>query len=181
MLHHCKLPSTRTHWSTSKDVPLSLEQTPSEPLRRVRAGTKPCVTKRCDAGCVRAMRPACVTANPSRELGVVQTLVHSFEFDYAFGIIKLFFLCCITEKYTSNTSEFATARTRQGQRTILNRKAVPAGHPGENRKNRFNSIQAYAIARPKESFRFSLVKTTLLLYNKMLKRNTQNDAGYGGL
>ena len=41
-------------------------------------------------------------------------LVHSFEFDYAFGIIKLFFLCCITEKYTSISSEFATAAARQG-------------------------------------------------------------------
>ena len=51
------------------------------------------------------MRPLPATTNPSRELGVVQTLVHSFEFDYASGIIKLFFLCCITEKYTSNTSE----------------------------------------------------------------------------
>ena len=31
--------------------------------------------------------------------------VHSFEFDYAEGIIKLFFLCCITEKYTSPPTE----------------------------------------------------------------------------
>ena len=37
--HPYKLPSACTHWSTSKDVPLSLEQTPSEPFRRVRAGT----------------------------------------------------------------------------------------------------------------------------------------------
>ena len=37
--HHYKLPSARTHWSTTKYVPISLEQTLSEPFRRVRAGT----------------------------------------------------------------------------------------------------------------------------------------------
>ena len=36
-------------------------------------------------------------------------MVHSFEFDYAFGIIKLFFLCCITEKYTSPPPVASTA------------------------------------------------------------------------
>ncbi len=69
----------------------------------------------------------------------------SFEFDYAFGIIKLFFLCSRQKStvlnvpqtfgvYTSNTSEFATAAACQGQRTLLNKKAVPAGRSGENRK-----------------------------------------------
>ena len=62
--HHYKLPSARTHWSTPKYAPISLEQTLSETFRRVRAGTKPCVTERRDAGCVRAMRVTPATANP---------------------------------------------------------------------------------------------------------------------
>ena len=42
--HHYKLPSARTHWSTSKDVPLSLEKTLKTAFTASPSGDRTCVT-----------------------------------------------------------------------------------------------------------------------------------------
>ena len=137
--HHCKLPSARTHWSTPKDFPLSLERWPKAAFTASPSGDRTCVTKRRDAGAVRAKRPMPATTNPSRELGVVQTLVHSFG-TFLLHNRKVHFLTsrgrCGERPPRLKNSFFKNrflpsvpACLSKAKELIIHKKAVPAGFP----------------------------------------------------